>query len=156
MTTVYRTPTYEDCELLAAEMRPADRRECEAVTGTAKLAPDLWRCTQNCFECQSMFVDGKLVAIFGVGFYPGDDTVGIPWLLGTRELDRFMFSLCRDSKATVARWHERFAVLTNCTDKRNRRILMWLRWLGFQILPTEIPTGMQQLPFLQFISTRGT
>lgn len=148
------SPTTEfDCYELMDNLRPGDRREM-AVAHPGLTVDDLWGSCKAPHQATSAFApDGKLICIFGVNEYPLSPTVGIPWLLGTPLLDRYMLSVCKLARKHVAGWHERYETLTNVTDSRNTRILRWLKWLGFKFL-SVVPMGPQAVPFIHFSSSR--
>jgi hypothetical protein len=144
----YRSPTLEDVRTLYATMRAADRREVEAATGRVDPA-DLWVTLEGQHEVLAAVCPEGLIAVFGVGEHPVDPSyTGVPWLLGTNLLDTRMITLCKHARSIVSRWHDRFPLLTNFTDKRNRRVILWLRWLGFKFIEGDVPVN--GTTFVQF------
>ena len=75
--------------------------------------------------------------------------VGVPWMLGSRELDREGLPLGRESRQYVQVMRERFHFLENRIDARQKRAIHWLRWLGFKIEPAT-PWGAKLMPFHPF------
>jgi len=140
-------PTVFDCQHLMSNLRPHDEAEVVALGG--RTATELWDAVRASHEAQAVFEDGKLVCIYGINPHPAK-CVGIVWLLGTPLLDSRMISLCKQAREVIARWQQSFAVLTNCTDSRNTRILVWLRWLGFRLVGA-IPVNGHN--FIQFEKT---
>jgi hypothetical protein len=147
----YRSLTSEDVHELYAKLRPADKREVEAVTGRCDPA-DLIATLATQHEALAAHGADGLVCVFGVGEHPVDPfETGVPWLLGTDLLDHHMITLCKQARAIVERWHQRFPLLTNFTDKRNRRVILWLRWLGFKFIGE---TPINGVAFTQFARQR--
>ena len=145
----FKPATVFDCSALLSRLRTHDRAEMEAAHPHLT-AMDLWDACKAPHDATSAFTDaGELVCMFGVSTHPVRQDVGIPWLLGTPLLDRYMLSVCKIARERLAGWLQRYTVLTNLTDLRNRRIIMWLRWLGFSLGAT-IPVGPNATPFIQF------
>jgi hypothetical protein len=119
------SPTLEDCRHLMSNLRSRDRDEVLAL-GSGIDGDRLWQACREAHEAHSVYEGDDLVCIFGV------QPEGIVWLLGTAHLDRRLLKLCKLAPAFIARWSQRFPKLFNMTDKRNTRIILWLRWLGFQ------------------------
>ena len=136
----FRSPTMADCYNLAANLRDSDRDEMLAARGG--ITPgDLWGALRDRWDGKAAFAeDGKLICIFAVNPHPTEG-VGVPWLLGTPLLDRYMISVCSHARDVLKLWHKKFHTLTNFTDIRNRRILNWLRWLGFRFGDTVALNG---------------
>jgi hypothetical protein len=141
----FRTTSAADCRTLVANLRPQDRAEMQATRGGLTVE-DLWDAAQEATQCFAAYLGGKLVCIFGVNPHPTEG-VGVPWLLGTPLLDRYMISVCKQAKAILVDWHTAYPTLTNFTACRNTRILNWLRWLGFSFGDTVVLNGHT---FIQF------
>jgi len=150
---IHLPTTVFDCNELVANLRTHDRAEVVAARGSMITALDLWASVEKCDERFSVFSGDGLICIYGLAQHPTHPHVGVVWLLGTPLLDRHMFSLCREAKLMLAQWHKQYAVLTNMTDQRNRRILRWLKWLGFKFV-NEVPIGPEAIPFIIFQSVR--
>jgi hypothetical protein len=135
-----RKPRPTDAYLLYAHMRPQDRDECVAFMGHAPSALELWLAMEEQDEAYAVHTEDALVCIYGV-------KAGVPWLLGTKALDHRMMSLCKQARPVIERWLATYGTLSNVTSKHNRRVLAWLRWLGFSFGPTDIINGH---PFIRF------
>jgi hypothetical protein len=149
----FQPATAFDCGVLFSNLRAHDRAEMEAAHPDLT-AMDLWDACKAPHEATAAFHDGELICIFGVSAHPVYADIGIPWLLGTPLLDGFMLHVCKLGRKYVAEWLQRYTVLTNLTDKRNRRIILWLRWLGFKFAPEEVPMGPNAIPFIQFFKVQ--
>lgn len=133
---------------LIANLRPADRAEVEAARGV--ITPlQLWDDIRCGHPTTVLNAQRRVVCVYGVSTHPVQKHVGIVWLLGTDLLDEHMFQLCRETRAVLTEWRKKYAVLTNYTDKRNTRVLRWLRWLGFAF-GSEI--NVRGHTFIQFTS----
>lgn len=144
------TNVYHVTELLD-NLRPDDRAEVEAARGTVT-PMQLWadvKVAQHCIT--ALDSHNRVVCVYGLSRHPAQAEVGVVWLLGTALLDKHMFQLCKEARTVLASWHKKFPILTNFTDKRNTRVLRWLRWLGFTFGSTIDVRGHT---FIQFTSNR--
>lgn len=94
-------------------------------------------------------VDGRPVCIFGVVSASMLSSTGVPWMIGTSEIDHHAKAFLRRNKAYVDRMSELYNYLVNHVDARNRRAIAWLKWLGFTIHDAQ-PHGPDGLPFHRF------
>jgi hypothetical protein len=94
-------------------------------------------------------VDDRPVCIFGVAPASLLGSVGVPWMIGTQEIDSHAKAFLRRNKAYVERMSELYNYLVNFVDARNTRAIGWLKWLGFTILEAQ-PHGPDGLPFHRF------
>ena len=84
----FRTPTAEDIEFVAANMREADRRELKRWTG----CDSRWglknsiKQSEICFS--GVFEDGKVACIFGATRINLMESDAVLWALSTTEVDR--------------------------------------------------------------------
>jgi hypothetical protein len=133
---------------VAAALRAADVAE---VWATARLSPEdaVRRSLAASPLAWAGLVDERPVCLFGAGCWSLLGEVGVPWLLGTAEIERHAAAFLRRNRAYVARMRQTFPVLRNHVDARNRVSIRWLRWLGFTIAPAQ-PYGPFGLPFHPF------
>ncbi|MBP3404862.1 MAG: hypothetical protein J6N18_02070 [Kiritimatiellae bacterium] len=84
----FRTPTAEDIEFVAANMREADRRELKRWTGLDSewgLENSVAQ-SEVCFS--GVFGDGKVACIFGATRINLMESDAVLWALSTTEVDR--------------------------------------------------------------------
>ena len=79
---------------------------------------------------------------------------GSPWMVGTIYLDKCGWGFLKASRVVVQSMFNRWEVLENYVDDRNKKAIAWLRWLGFEIMPAE-PHGLDGLPFHRFVRRRS-
>jgi hypothetical protein len=145
----FRSPTLADCEHLLANLRPADRAEIDKAGNLT--AAEMFAVAQNEDTFAVTTEAGDLICIYGVHPLPPQPHIGIVWLLGTDLLDRYLLCLCKRAPAVIEGWFKKYRILSNMTDRENRRILMWLRWLGFTFVSDVAVRGH---PFVQFVKER--
>lgn len=138
-----------DIEALVANMRPADRAECEALVG-----PDVEGAVRRGCAASVLLwtveAGGEVVAILGLvprSLMGGD---GVPWMLGTSLVDVHRRALNRVAPSYIAQMLATCPRLFNVVDVRNTRSIRWLRSMGFVILP-PVPCGVAGLPFHPFV-----
>lgn len=142
---VIRPATAGDADLLAPCLRPQDRDEIYAVTGSSSPLPVLREgiaCSDPCLAATD--AGGLPIALFGV--IPGEVSAGKVWLLGAPDLMQHRFSVGRLSRAWIESLHEQYAMLWNYVDQRNTAHVRWLRWCGFSLTPVA-QYGFENRPF---------
>lgn len=138
---------------VAEHMREADRREVFASSGFG--AESALRASFNASEeCYVGLVDDVPVCIFGVVRASLLSRKGIPWMLGTPDLETHAMTLLRVSRRVMKAWKTRFDRLENHVDARNTKSIQWLRWLGFTIHDAK-PYGVFGHPFHHFTYERS-
>jgi hypothetical protein len=142
----------EHVECLGHRLRQADLDEVWASdhsTGYEALKESLARSE----IAYSVFYKGKVIAMFGVapiGLLGG----GMPWLLGSDEIEEVKIPFARYSRKFVEYFIEKYMYLENCADSRNTVALEWLRFCGFTIQEAR-PFGPDKVPFHRFFMKRG-
>jgi hypothetical protein len=94
-------------------------------------------------------VDGRPVCMFGVAPASMLGSVGVPWMIGTVEIDQHAKAFLRRNKAYVDRMATLYNYLVNYVDSRNTRAIVWLKWLGFTIHDAQAH-GPDGVPFHRF------
>jgi hypothetical protein len=132
---------------IASNMRPAD---CAEAWATALLSPQaaLEQSLAVSVQAWTGLADGVPYCMFGVATSASPD-VGVPWLLGTADLERNAIAFLRRNHGFVDAMLERFPRLINHVDARNRTSIRWLQWIGFTIGRPQ-PYGPFAMPFHPF------
>lgn len=115
---------------LAANMRQADRDEVEA-SGFASAEAALRVSMERSAFAMTAIIDGEPAAMFGAGDLNILARVGAPWLLATPVMEADRRLLLRQSIAWRRQLLERYDILRNAVDDRNKTSIRWLRWMGF-------------------------
>jgi hypothetical protein len=133
---------------IAGNIREADKDELWA---SACLSPEsaLWKSLGSSAVAWTGLYDSIPVCMFGVASGSDLAGVGIPWMIGTNDLDRLAFAFLRRNKSKVQEMLDIFPRLMNYVDERNVRAIRWLAWLGFKI-GEPVPYGPYQMPFRPF------
>lgn len=138
-----RFPTYDDMVNLAENMRQVDIDEIEAVHDL-EILPCIEYSVRSAAKgyCFSVFADDILVGIYGCSL------VGNPWLLATNEMNHHVINLTRRTKQIVRMMSERWPILSNIVDVRNKMTIRWLKTIGFTFQETiEIKPGFPVIRF---------
>ena len=142
---------YDHMERVARLMRPADRDEAWACTLTTP-AEAIYASLAASQLTWSGMVENIPIFISGVAASPVGNH-GVPWMLGTPEIEDHAVSFLRISRPLLDQMLGRFPCLSNRVDARNRTSIRWLQWLGFHIHPAK-PYGPFNLPFHPFVMRR--
>ena len=151
MTDVALVPAEDwHAEFIAGHPREADVLELAAVGSTPMQA--MTGGMRSSFEPLTGIVDGVPVCMFGVTTYSVLGGIGVPWLVGSAEMDRLTVhkALLRESRKAIVRMRQTFpSLLFNAVDDRNDAAKRWLSWLGFT-LEDPRPLGRNGEPFRVF------
>lgn len=98
---------------------------------------------------KTIMVDDRPAAIFGICNISVLSGRGVPWLLGTPELEKISYRFVKGSRIVLKEMAQKYKILENYVDARNTASIQWLRWLGFDIMEAE-SYGPFQVPFHRF------
>lgn len=149
---------------MRVEIVPAEASHVQAMAGRFRQADvdELWASSHSTPEecclggmavsplCWTAFFDGIPVAMFGVAPAVLLGGYGLPWMVGTVELDRHAYTIMRHCRGPLGRMLGAFGHLVNFVDARNTKAIRWLKRLGFQFGPAQ-PHGVEGLPFYRFV-----
>ncbi len=119
---------------MAADLRPADRREVwashrrspyEALAHSLGFSDRAW----------TAFVNDRPSLMWGVG--RGGcilNPVGVPWMLATRGIELVAREFIRQSRAYVGLMGQGFSRLENYVHAENALSIRWLKWCGFTLV----------------------
>ena len=134
-------------EEMLPRVRAADVQEFDALGWSPRRVLETGLKTST-FSCAGL-VNGRVITIFGVA--PGSmiGGNGIPWLVGTDDLQRYQRTFLRRCRNVVNAMLTVYPYLENYVDERNRVAKAWLHWLGFTLEEAR-PYGIAGLPFHRF------
>lgn len=142
-----RRATREDAESIACYAREADVLELWAAAKSTPLESMLRGMERS--EAWTWLIDGMPVCMFGVCPVSILGGYGVPWMVGTHQIDAHAGAFLRNSKAGILELLGHWDHLQNWVDARNTKAIRWLRHLGFTIHPAA-PYGPFDLPFHHF------
>jgi hypothetical protein len=145
---VVRRIKKEDVDFVIRNIREADKRELEDVSGLnyKDTLKEIYLISENAW---TGLVDDEVVAIFGVQMVSYLTGRGVPWLISTKGVEKYSITFLRHSKPVLKKITGHCRQLVNFVDDRNKLAKLWLQWLGF-VLDDPIPYGAKSLPFRPF------
>lgn len=138
-----------DAEALLANLRPADRDECDALLGPGQERDALADGISKSLVVWVFTINEQVAGIGGLVPVSLLGGRGIPWMLGTPAIDRHPGAFIRLNRPYIARMLALCPHLVNVVDARNVRSIAWLKHTGFTVLPAQ-PMGAAGLPFHPF------
>lgn len=134
MTVTIRPATEEDLALLVENIRDIDRTEAEAVAGMP-IEQAVAEAARRSIRTRAGYVDGRLVAVWGMGMRTVLSRDGMPWLLATKVLEEDRAArraMVLHSRSELDALSEGFTKFWNMVHSHNRIAIRWLQWLGFE------------------------
>lgn len=140
--------TLEDARELDRNLREADRRELEDVTGRPALANLLLGVLISKPSLALRTHEGKLIAILNVA--PVGLTYGVIGMSGTSLLEESRTAFLRGSLDVISQIEKDYDTLLNVCDARNPVHHRWLKWLGFKFIRKVDQYGANGIPVYEF------
>jgi len=80
-------------------------------------------------------VKGKPIAICGLSLHSDKqgNAIGVPWMVGTNELNENPKVLIRASRMFFNRWLKRYKILSNYVPTKSTATINYLKHLGFNV-----------------------
>jgi hypothetical protein len=142
----------EHAEVLIANMRADDERECIA-SGLTSQSAVLQSMGRSDFR-QAVYFGGKLACIYGVLKNPRS-TVLHPlysaWVLTTPVVEKYPKTFFKESLRVTHELTKKYGTLTNYVDARYEKAIRWLLRIGFEFTGAPPGMGPTGVPFLQMI-----
>ncbi len=139
-----------DPEIVIVETTPAHIREMAEVIDaqTASVAiklgvspkKALWMSYRQSIICMTALIEGRVVAMWGVGGQMFSD-VGRPWLTLSPEVENHPFRVAFRYRKELNRFQQMFPVLEEWVETSNVKAIRLLALMGFKIGKNEIPLG---------------
>jgi hypothetical protein len=145
----------EDVEFVANNLRKEDREEILASVGIEpSLALPAYVREGREVYAAGLCSDNRAEILYGFDPIFGVDRAAVIWLLSTPRIYDHPVEFVMRTKELYEEAHQRFDLLTNFIDARNRRHIVWLRSLGFVMLRRVEKFGYAGTPFIEFASFR--
>lgn len=145
---IVKRATKEDLQYVIDNIRIADLEELESASGKP-YQETLKTILDTCDDCWAGFVNGDLVAIFGIYVKSSLSGYGIPWLISTKNIENHAKTFLKYCKPVFKKMCKNIDVLVNYVHDRNKMAKTWLEWLGFEIKKPK-PYGAKQELFCRF------
>ena len=152
-TVAYQRLTcLEDIKIIAETMRKEDIAEVQAQSGLAPLA-SLFYSFFKSSPCMTMISrHGHRMGMWGV--VPESETSGRIWMLGCQSMlddERDKRTFLRQSKIELHKILQKYPVLFNVVDARNKVHVRWLQWMGFTFIKKHSEYGPESRLFYEFV-----
>lgn len=139
--------TYADAAHVAENMRADDVRELRDISGVTPFW-GVYDAFHHDGEKWAARKDGVPFALFGCALVGILAPYASPWFLATDEVRTTRVPMLRETKKIVGRWVDKYGLLENTTDGRNKATLRWLRAIGFTLHePVILPNGAPAVDF---------
>lgn len=139
----------EDIAVIAHNVRQPDREELWAA---GHLEP--YKAIELSFMVSrdtsfTGMAGGKPVCMFGVKKPSLLNSVAVPWMIASEDLEFHSREFLRRSRDLVKALSRTFPHMENYVDARNVVAVRWLQWVGFSVYyPKEY--GLDKMPFHRF------
>ena len=142
------TATMPYAEDLAENMCQRDRDECWAAGHRTPLEAikESFHASPN---AKMGLYKGRVICMYGVAEISILSNIGVPWLLGTDEIEEHAKYFLRQNRYYMNDIKKKYSYLFNFVDARNTVAIRWLKWLGFRVGETQ-PFGPDDMPFHKF------
>jgi hypothetical protein len=87
--------------------------------------------------------------MFGVADVSVLSQDGLPWMIGTKRLDKYPMTVLRHCRDHVKEMGKGYAAMFNYVYAGNIKAIKWLTWMGFKFGSPQ-PMGLFCQPFIRF------
>ena len=125
--------TDDAVEDMASKMRHMDLFEFDVMTGGKPVIDSLQLLKKRSSRSRAAYVDGRLVAVYGVVNQTVLSGTGSPWLAATDMIERpdVRRAFVRHTRKELAWLAEGFSTFWNLVSAENKLAIRWLKWTGF-------------------------
>lgn len=100
----------------------------------------LWQSYRRSFMCKTVFINGKIAAIFGIsGVLYGE--VGQPWLIMSDDVNAYPFKVAFIYRRELEKFQSMFPVLEDYVDETNEKAIRMLELMKFNVSKNIIAFG---------------
>ena len=122
------------------------REELEIVSGK-KAEEALPSAIDTAEDSYVVFVDGKIVCMFGYHLKSLLTDTAYPWLIPTEHVRGKERTFAKYSKKWIDHLSGRFPNLVNAVYSENTKAIYWLKWIGFNLHDSIIFNGHEFIPY---------
>jgi hypothetical protein len=135
----------DDIHSLSSSLREPDRLEVLASGSTPFEA--LTESYKASTIRLSAFLNGKIIAMFGIAPKTILGETAVVWLLTAPEVEQIKFTFVKLSKRHVKLFLEQYPILENWVDSRYTQAIKWLELLGAKF---DLEQNVNGIPFYHF------
>lgn len=124
----------DDLAVMCDRIRPMDRFEFDVMSGGKPVDECFNHLRRRSVRARAAYVDGDLVAVYGVLAPTLMATSGNPWLAATPEVNDpgVRREFIRYTQQEMTWLCDGFDHLWNLVSSENKVAIRWLKWIGFQ------------------------
>lgn len=136
-------------ERVAQNMRQDDVNE---IWASQRLGPyeGLLNSVRVSDRMGALFVEDDLLGIWGLVIADGFLPAGVPWFIGTDEVDNHKVKFLKASRYIVREMQKYCPELANYVSVDSKRSIRYLRNLGFSFDEEPVPVGVKGEMFFRF------
>jgi len=133
MSTLIREANDDDLVVMEGEIREIDRMEFDVMSGGKSVSECLDHLIRRSNKARAIYIDGNLVAIYGVLAKTLTSSEGNPWLAATTEIEKpgVRREFAKQTKPQIVWASQGFDHLWNLVAAENKIAIRWLKWIGF-------------------------
>lgn len=155
--TYIRRATVADAIDLAPRLREADKNEFRAFLGMEPEAVLPFDITQGSGETWAFIGDQEeVVGLFGVQPVDQHPTFGLVWAVSSPDIFKYRRDFFKLTPKVLDMLHQKYPLIGNHIDARNKAHIRWLKRHGFSFLRTIPEFGVERRPFHEFARLRST
>lgn len=130
----FQAPHASDLDFMAENMAEIDRFEFDVMSRGAPLRSALDTLVSGSTFAKAAYLNGSLVALFGVHRMTILSTHGNPWMClvnGAAKDREIVREIVKNTASQIDEMSEGFDLLWNLISAENTRSIRWLKWAGF-------------------------
>ena len=130
----YRQASIEDVHDLTPRLRASDKEECLHYAGPhyeSSLVESVVACGDRAEA--ALDPDGKVIAILGCSSEHKYPFIGVPFMVGSDDIEKYPKHALTDARARTKVWAEEFPLLLNMVYAENTQTIKWLKRVGYTI-----------------------
>lgn len=144
MSIKFVRTTEEHIKDLLQHIHPDIRKEVETLSSLpyeASIRDTIGRAVES-WTIQS---DDGVLGIFGINRLQLLSDKGVPWLLTTYKIKKYVKPLLPLTKVALSYWLKQYNVLENYVPENYSAAIRWLKWAGFTIEPAISVMGNRRV-----------
>ncbi|WP_291328060.1 hypothetical protein [Desulfovibrio sp. UCD-KL4C] len=136
----FGVPTVQDIEFVTENIRQSDRDDISGIWPDMSVFEVVMRDVEKSKLVYGLYFGDIPYAVFGV--IPASvSSVGIPWVVGTKSVDRNALTFVRASRSLVEMLQMSFPIFETFVCTQNSKSIHWHRWCGFKYENEKIKIG---------------
>jgi hypothetical protein len=123
---------------LGQNLRLEDKREVVAKTGEINYKDVISNGWLKSDYSRTVLVNGQVAFVWGVCSSPEDPKIGSPYMLSTPLIEQIPITIGRRCKPRIEEMIDKYSILFNYIDSRNKLHLNFIKHCGFEIINDKV------------------